>query len=262
MAAASHTSTEIRQALRSLGLSDNQIKIVSVLFHIHRGTAKHISELTAITYSFTESCLQSLNKIGLIKVHHHQDQDIFEICSNDEILTWIDDKKKKHKEIYDDAKSTVRSFLKKVSHLDWKPKVAFHEGFDGIKEVYEDTLSGDHDMIYGFENIAEMAPSVKKYILEDYIPRRAEKNIGVKVLTPGNKIHKGTRKDDEKFLRETRFFDQSIVPIEIEINVYDSRMAIFSYKKEEMFAVIIESKAIANSMRSIFEACWMAAKDS
>ena len=258
MAAASHTSTEIRQALRSLGLSDNQIKILSVLFHIHRGTTKQISELTAITFSFAECSLQALVKIGLVKIHHHQEKDMFEVCSHQELLAWIDEKKRQHKEIYDDAKGTIRSFLKKVSHLDWKPKVAFHEGFDGIKEVYEDTLSGDHEKIYGFENIAEMAPEVKKYILEDYIPRRAEKNIPIRVLTPDNKIHEGTRKNDEKFLRETKFFDKSIIPVEIEMNIYGDRVALFSYKKEEMFAVILESPAIANSMRSIFECCWLA----
>ena len=49
MTAANHTSTQIRQALRSLGLSDNQIKIVSVLFHVKKASTKEISQLTAIT---------------------------------------------------------------------------------------------------------------------------------------------------------------------------------------------------------------------
>ena len=40
-----------------------------------------------------------------------------------------------------------------------------------------------------------------------------------------------------------------------EINIYDDKVAIISFK-EELIGMIIESTEIANSQRAIFDMCW------
>ena len=140
------------------------------------------------------------------------------------------------------------------------PTVKYYEGVEGVKHVYKDSLKEGSDIIYAFENVAHMIPEIKEYIFNDYIPKRAKNGIFIQVISPENKDHIRVRNEDNKYCRETRFFAKDIIPIEIEINIYGNKTAFFSYKKEEMFAIIVESKSVANSMKSIHQFCWSVAK--
>lgn len=139
------------------------------------------------------------------------------------------------------------------------PKMRYYEGIEGVKRVYEDTLI-EKDAIYSFENLQSMDDGIKKYLLNDYLPRRIEKEIFAHVITPKNKDNAVFRTEDKECFRETRFFPKNPFLVEIEINVYGEKTAFFSYKTEEMFAVILESPAIANSMKAIFNLCWQIVK--
>ena len=139
------------------------------------------------------------------------------------------------------------------------PQMRYYEGIEGVKRVYETTLI-EGGSIQSFENIDAQTSEIKDYIYNDYIPRRAEQGVFIQVIAPENKEHKDFKKLDKKFNKETRFFPASIPPIEIEINIFANKTAFFSCKKEEMFAVLIDSPTITKSMKSIFELCWKNAK--
>lgn len=139
------------------------------------------------------------------------------------------------------------------------PKVRFYEGAEGVKRVYEDTLI-EKKPIDSFENVADMAPEIYVYLQSSYLPRRVENEIFARVIAPKNPTNQKYRKEDPIRFRETRFATLTAFPVEIEINIYGHKTAFFSYKKEEMFGAILESPAIANSMRGIFEYCWLTTK--
>lgn len=56
-------------------------------------------------------------------------------------------------------------------------------------------------------------------------------------------------------LRETILIPQKEFPIKNEINITKNKIAIFSLA-EEMIAVVIESKQIADTQRAIFNLLW------
>ncbi len=139
------------------------------------------------------------------------------------------------------------------------PRMRFYEGAEGVKRVYEDTLM-EKKQIDAFENVADIPPEIFNYLENDYIPRRIENGIFTRVIAPLNAVNKKFRKATKIQLRETRLTTLAAFPVEIEINIYGHKTAFFSYKAEEMFGVILESPAIANSMLAIFECCWRIAK--
>ena len=255
-----HYSTlQVRQSLKMVGFSDNEAKTLLFLFGEKRATAKKVSQNIAIAFPLVQYALVNLGQKGLVKCIPGKD-DCYEACSEKKFFEWIDSRKEEHEKIYKIAKKDVHSLLDVLKAAGWKPDVQYFEGFEGVQHVYEDTLKGDHKQIYAFENIATMDSSIKKYILGDYIPRRAKKKIFIQVLGPYNKAHRSTKKADKAYCRETRFFPLDIAPVEIEINIYGAKTAFFSYKKDEMFAVVFDSESIANSMKTIFDLCWRAAE--
>lgn len=252
---------EILQLLKNLGLTDNEPDVYLTLIKMPGAQpASIIAQKLKMNRTTTYKILINLSKVGLVtKTMRHGITCFLAEKADKQIENLFFEKKEKLNKVNQqliDMLPVIKN-LQKYELL--TPKVRFYEGIEGVKRVYEDTLIAK-ETIYAFENVEPMMPDLKDYIFNDYIPRRAENNIFVKVITPENKDHKSVRKDDKKFLRETRFFSQDILPIEIEINIYGGKTALFSYKNEEMFAVIIESQAIANSMRSIFDFCWKFSK--
>lgn len=150
----------------------------------------------------------------------------------------------------------IKNIQQQELHL---PKMRYYEGEEGIKRVYEDTLA-EGETIYAFEDVGEFSPKLKTWLFDYYIPRRLEKEVFAYVLTPKNPDNVSYRKNDKEALKETRFIPKTNFPIEIEINIYGQKTAFFSHKSEEIFAAILESKGIANSMKSIFNLCWKIAK--
>ena len=67
-------------------------------------------------------------------------------------------------------------------------------------------------------------------------------------------------KKDKEFNSTTRFAPANVFPVKIEINIYGQKTAFFSFKEDEMFAAILESPAISQSMKAIFDFCWEVTK--
>ena len=138
------------------------------------------------------------------------------------------------------------------------PKMRYYEGIEGVKKVYEDTIA-ENKTIYAFENIEAIDVELEKYLRNYYLPMRVKKDIFAYCIAPENPKCKIYRKEDTDTKRETRFMSINDFPIEIEINIYGNKTALYSYKSEEMFGAILESAAIANTMKALFNICWKAA---
>jgi len=252
---------EINQLLENLGLTDKEPDVYITLIKTPGAQpASIIAQKLSMNRTTVYKILINLSKIGLVtKTMKHGITCFLAEEADKQIENLFFEKKAKLNKMNQQLIDILPMVKNLQKHKLLAPKVRFYEGLEGVKRVYEDTLIAG-DTILAFENVEPMTQDLKKYIFDDYIPRRAENNVSVQVITPENKDHKSVRKDDKKFLRETRFFSQDILPIEIEINIYGDKTALFSYKKEEMFAVILESQAIANSLRAIFSFCWKFSK--
>lgn len=250
----------MKEILKKLGLTANEVEIYLMLLSAGGASASTLSYRTGMAKNSCRYLCDQLITKQLATFKKKGNTFIYYAESPEKIAYLLDEEERK---IHEKKEGFNRILSQLIAISDPNtviPKVEFYEGLEGIKHVYEDTLKQGVNLIYAFENAEPMTEEVKQYVFDNYIPRRAKSNVYIKVITPNNRAHIKTRKDDQKFLRETRFFSTDIIPIEIEINIYGNKSALFSYKEEEMFAVILESKAIADSLKSIFNFCWAFAK--
>lgn len=245
--------------LSKLGLNKTEIAIYLTLLPVGTAPASVLAYRLGIKrITARRACFQLVDK-GLLSVEKKDNAFIFTAESPEKIMYLLEEDKRRLLEKEDQISRIIGPLKIMANPATLLPKVRFYEGVAGVKKVYEDTLK-ENKSIYAFENVETMSPEIKDYVFNNYIPRRAEQNIFVKVVTPKNKDHKFCRENDKTFLRETKFLSQDVIPIEIEINIYGNKTAFFSYKDDEMFAVILDSATVANSMKSIFNFCWKFAK--
>jgi len=252
---------QIEQVFIELGLQDKEPEVYLTLLKTPGiQPASIIASRANLNRTTVYKTLVKLSKIGLVTKTQHQGITCFFAEDPDKSLENLLSKKKMH---LDAVNQNLMKILPDIQNMQQqelrKPKMRYYEGWEGIKRLYEDTLLEGED-IYAFEDIDDFHPDLQKWLLSDYLPRRAENNIFAYVLTPKNPANINYRNTDKKYCKETRFLPRSNFPIENEINIYGNKTAFFSYKADEAFSVILDSKSIANSMKYIFNFCWNIAK--
>ena len=248
---------KLKQVLSELGLTDSEANVYLQLVKtsgVH--PASVIAQKLKMNRTTVYKTLLKLAKLGLVtKTMKHGIICFFAEEPDRNIDTLLSSRKTRLNFITDLFMESIPEIKNLQKEELYTPKVRYYEGIEGVKRVYEDTLV-ENETIYAIENVEDMDYQIEDYVLNDYVPRRAEKEIFAYVIAPKNEDNEEFQSKDSKFARETRFIAKDRFPIEIEMNIYGKKIAFFSYKAEEMFGVIIESSSIVNSMKAMFNLCW------
>jgi hypothetical protein len=137
-----------------------------------------------------------------------------------------------------------------------RPQVRFYEGTDGLQEVYEDTLTS-HETIRAYASVNDTEKSLPNYF-PTYYKRRFKKGIKIRAVFPYEKAALELIKRNKAEGRETALVPSEKYAFSPEINIYDNKIMIASWK--EHLGIIIESVEIADAMKKIFDLSWEEAK--
>jgi HTH-type transcriptional regulator, sugar sensing transcriptional regulator len=140
-----------------------------------------------------------------------------------------------------------------------KPRVRFFEGWEGVRHVYEDTLTAETELL-NFANSAVVRQFWPNYD-DEYVSERVKLGIRLRGIAPDDAMGRRVHGDDQEKLRQIRLVPAADFDFRNEINIYDHKVAICSFDSgmkgdKDMFGVIIESKEVAETQRQIFEMAW------
>lgn len=156
-------------------------------------------------------------------------------------------------EMSDRLKSVERfSDILQQKNTSKRPHITFYEGHDGLIKVYEDTLTSSETLrSWGsFDANQEALPAYFK----NYYNRRAKRKIRMRSIHPDTPLARKRVRCDKAELRESVLVDNRKFDIQPEIQVYDNRINIVSWK--EKLGIIIESEEIAEAIKQIFDLCF------
>ncbi|MEI7563284.1 MAG: hypothetical protein WCJ39_06625 [bacterium] len=123
--------------------------------------------------------------------------------------------------------------------------------------MYNDTLASTTEPILAFLGLQDMPQTLKKRLFEGYVKQRVKLKIPAKVIVSDNEINKGYKKIDKENIKETRVVKSDLFSLYGEIDIYaENRIAIFMFNDKEMSGIIIHSKSMHDSLKSIFNFIW------
>lgn len=132
-----------------------------------------------------------------------------------------------------------------------RPKVTFYEGFEGLRRVYEDTLDAKEGLrSWGSFDVNQDA--LPKYF-KTYYKRRARRGVRMTSIHPDSSLAREHHRNDARELRQSVLVDQKKFNLSPEIQVYDNKINIVSWR--DKLGIIIESQEIAHAMKAIFDLC-------
>ena len=133
-----------------------------------------------------------------------------------------------------------------------KPKVTFYEGIEGIKEVYADTLREQRPIV-AYSDWDYMKSTLGEYY--DWYPvERARRHIPFSTISRDSKDAREIVSKNEAHLRKMKFIKSQ--ELKTEINIYGDKIAMMSFRSSPPFAVLIENKDIAETLRTAWQELW------
>jgi len=245
----------MENALISIGLSKNEARSYLALLELGKGTVSEITRKANLNRTTGYDVLDGLVHRGLASVSGKEPKQEYVAESPDKIEALLKHQLKETEEHLSEIKSVIPE-LKSLHNVAGRPRVRFYEGMEGMIEVYNDTLTS-HEPIRAYATVDDMHRALPNYFPE-YYKKRAGKGIAIRAIVPKTEIGKERASHDKEEMRETALIPPDKYYFSPEINIYDNKVMIASWR--EKLGIIIESAEIADAMKKIYELAWAEAK--
>jgi sugar-specific transcriptional regulator TrmB len=246
---------DLPKLLESLNLSDKETAVYVALLELGRGTVTKICQKAHINRTSGYDVLGSLVSLGLVRISGKEPKQEYVAESPDNLRVLMQKR-------LDDARARLHEVekliprLKSLHHVADRPQVKFYEGVQGLKQVYEDTLTSC-EPIRAFATVDDMHQGLPRYF-PNYYKRRAEKGISIRAIVPKTPAGVERAAHDAAEKREIAFVPADTYYFSPEINIYDNKVMIASWR--EQLGIIIESTEIADALKKVYELAWIRAK--
>ena len=245
-----------KRQLTELGFSEKEASVYLALLELGPSTTSEISRMAKINRTTGYDILESLVSDGLVNSIGKTKIQKFVAENPDKVIVFLENKIKQSEEKLKQAYNLLPELFSIYNEKE-KPKVKYYEGVEAVKEVFEDTLTAEKEII-GYAVGTDAFESVGEKYLRDYFRRRVAKNIKVRVIAPDDIDTLKVIAKDKEELRESLTVPRDKFYFTTETNIYNNKVLTVSWK--EKFAVLVESKEIADAQKKVFELAWLGAK--
>jgi len=238
-------TTNLTTILQNFGLNEKEAKVYLACLELGSATVQEVSDKAGVKRTSVYNFLEDMKARGFITEVKHGKRILLNAEDPHALLKKADEQKKQLEEM-------LPEFLSIYNLPGEKPKVKFYQGAEELKRVYADTLK-EGSPIYLISDYEQMFEALEPEWMWEYAKRRTEKGIkAFSIAKEGTRAQEVKIKDTEQ-LRETRFVKE--VDFETEINIYNNKVALLSFRRPYA-GVIIEDRAIAMTMRSMWTLVW------
>ncbi len=241
-------------------MTEKEIKIFLKLLDLGAQPASNLARLCELPRNTVRSILDKLQGQGFLIKTRRANTQFYATESKENILRALKVQKTRLNAKFDQQIELLEQHGDELSvkhHSKTRPKITFYEGLEGLRKVYEDTLTSKTGLKSwaSYDHLLDVMPAY----FPDYFKRRTKKKIKMTSIHPDTAKARQAQLRDTLELRESALIPSSRFNWEPEIQVYDNKVNITSWK--EKLGIIIESKEIADAIKAIFDLSYEAAQN-
>ncbi|MCF7846806.1 MAG: hypothetical protein K9M51_01985 [Candidatus Gracilibacteria bacterium] len=246
----------MEKILRQIGLSPKEIRVYLSCLKWGSQPASVIAKHTELSRPTVYDVFKSLIKKGLASKTERGATTSFQVLAPENLIRYLEREQQEHLRQLEREKELVEQILPELKSLEQphvrRPRVKFFEGAAGVRAAYEDTLTSTED-IRAYANVQEMHRGLPNFF-PDYYRRRTAAGIFIHTICPDNDVSLERKSHDHEENREIRLIDRDKFSFNPEVNVYDHKVMIASWR--EKMALLIESEEIADFHKKMFDLLW------
>lgn len=234
--------------LTQIGLSQNEAKVYLANLETGLSSAQDIAKIAGLQRTTTYSVLSLLVKRGLVGKSQIRGKSRFVAEPPEKLLALVGS-------LQEQIKKALPELAAIQNKNEKKPKIIFFEGKEAIQNVYDDTLREKPSEILEWNTDLYFERFPKNY---NYIDQRVSLGIKARRIAGSGSLWEREHKPyNQSELAKTKIVPREKFWPAIEVNIYNNKVAFMNYA--ENMSVIIESKAIADAMRQVYELSWIGA---
>ncbi len=238
-----------------LGLTETEGKVYLALLELGGGFVSTIARRAQLPRVNCYHTLSNLVNKGLVSSIARDRGQYFTSEPPQVIVNTLEEKARY-------AKKILPELLSITNALALKPKIKYFEGMEGLRNILDDTLTAEKDLL-GYSNLKAFAQLFGDYI-PIYAAKRMAKKIKTRIICPSSAeaftyTKKFYPKNYPADLLEILFVNPKEFWFEHEILIYGNKVAIISLDPDEQVGILFESSVYANSQRAIFNLAWLGA---
>jgi len=238
------------------GFSDKETAVYLTILKVGRGTVMEVAKSAGVDRTTTYRILQDLLKIPLVQTFKEGKKAQWAALHPRYLVDYIQKKKKVVQELFPE--------LEALYNLnEEKPKLAYFEGEEGLADLIQQMVS---ETKYRGEFLSFSAPgaasgyfTTKKFL--EVAKERVKKQIMSRILIPNIEgIPDYKVGEDWKNWRHVKIVDPEKFPFKASFDIWNNMVAILTVRSHPI-GVVIESKDISDTLRSVFEMVWQQIPD-
>lgn len=237
----------IQQVLEELGLKKNKATVYLAALEVGSGTVVEIAKKARLPRTTVHEILQILLDLGVISFISQGRARIYTPEAPDKLKTLLKEKER----LLQSALPELRSLMNTKGT---RPRVRFYEGIEGVKTVFEDTLTVSNKIQHGILSMEDLYKIPGKDFMDDYVARRVKAGIHLQVIRSEQKDVGETWPSSAQENRELRYAPEGLI-FPMTIYIYDSKVGIIGTAKEN-FGMIIESADFYQTQSNLFNIMW------
>jgi sugar-specific transcriptional regulator TrmB len=238
---------KLSQSLQGIGFTEKEALVYLALMELGSGTVTDIAQRAKLKRSIIYIILEGLIKRGYVSEIPGTKINRYVAAEPTKIFNDL-------KNQVSDFKNLLPSFLAIYNKTTWKPKINYFEGKEGIISVFRQTEQAKE--AYYISNMASMTKQIPEEVERwvDFFQNKTPKNYICKQIltnTPADiKFAKLSQNKNVKF----KFLPKDKT-LDMDISLFNNKVALTSLE-DKLFIVVIESTALYNSMKTIFDLLW------
>jgi len=237
---------KLSQLLQKIGFTEKEALIYLALMELGSGTVTNIAQRAKLKRSIIYIILEGLIKRGYVSEIPDTKINRYVAAEPTKILSDLKAKTS-------DFKNLLPSLLAVYNKPTWKPKINYFEGKEGVRKIYRYIEHvKDACFITSTERIAEHMPEE----VEAWITEKLSKTVPLvgKHLLSNTAIDRDFAKRLKGTKQQIKFLPNGLT-LDMDVSIYENKVALTSLEKH-LFIVVIESKALYNSMKTVFDLLW------
>ncbi len=240
---------EINEVLEKIGLNQKEASVYLALLELGTASVQSIAQKADLKRPTTYLILDELQAKGLVSVVPQSKKALFTAESPEHLISELSKRQEMLKRFLPDLLALHNA--KKE-----KPKVQLFYGKEGIGKVYDTLFASPEVWFFGtVSDVFEIFPEMPKELVAKV---KAQK---IKV----REILGATQKDLAYFktVPKTEYYQTRVVPPEMQFltdnALFGNHVVFFSFRPQ-IFAVMITSNEVSQSLKTLYELAWQSSK--
>ncbi|OGG79981.1 hypothetical protein A3A39_01195 [Candidatus Kaiserbacteria bacterium RIFCSPLOWO2_01_FULL_54_13] len=244
----------LRKPLESAGLKKKEITVLEAL--IESGSPMLVSSLaraTKLNRTTIYDIVRELSEKALVSRVEKDGVTRYQAIAVELLPSWIE----RQREELAESKRHIAEMIPQIKLLRTRgkslPKVQFFEGEEGVTQAYDDVAENNKEkLLRGITGMDAVYENLDNKWVTAFLEKRTRLGIRCIDIVPETESGRRSKADDHKYIRTTKFLPAKYT-FDGDISIYDNKVAVVSYARENPIAVIIEDEAISDMMKTLFD---------